>query len=590
MSNNSFKNKAAVAAATVSAVGATAGITNIVNQADVPDNNDNLVNIAGTNKKGFTLEDQKSTNINANLAKIDLKKQTVLTPAQQRVVDLASQKNHSFIAASTLNNEEETKTLNVSYKEPTKESSAPSENKSADYTTPSESADSSALNVPSTPVAGVVNTVAENTTVETVNQTNTSNSSSQQKEIKYTVKSGDSLWGIANQFGVSVEDLVNANGGSSLITVGQVLIISQGNSVNNQENTSNVVQEPSTPSNSTASQPTAPSVAPSNAAPSSSVPSNAVPSSSAPSVAPSNATPSSAPSSSAPSNAVPSTPTTNMSAAQKATFDAMNILRAQHGLKAVQWDADLAAKATQRAAQTNATQSVPSDHYAGAAGPEVIAIGWSYGTPVINAWFIDDESVGMYGGPGHRNWLLNPNATKVGFGVVGNVVDGISNSWAPATTAPAGATISKPATTKAAGAIVENKAVKEVKNQNIDEKKTDSVVANYALKLASLNIPFAQNGDNINGLDASGLVSYVVKNTLNEEIPHNTVLQEGYVTKKELSKALPGDLLFWGTAGSTYHVGIFVGNGQFVSAQADGVVLEKLTDNNKASFAGSLNN
>ena len=54
----------------------------------------------------------------------------------------------------------------------------------------------------------------------------------------YTVQSGDSLWSIANKFGITVNDLKNANGlTSNLLSVGQVLII-PSSSTNNPTNPS----------------------------------------------------------------------------------------------------------------------------------------------------------------------------------------------------------------------------------------------------------------------------------------------------------------------------------------------------------------
>ena len=54
----------------------------------------------------------------------------------------------------------------------------------------------------------------------------------------YTVQSGDSLWSIANNFGVTVNDLKNANGlTSNLLSIGQVLII-PSSSTNNPTNPS----------------------------------------------------------------------------------------------------------------------------------------------------------------------------------------------------------------------------------------------------------------------------------------------------------------------------------------------------------------
>ncbi|MBM7617119.1 LysM repeat protein/uncharacterized protein YkwD [Weissella uvarum] len=105
-----------------------------------------------------------------------------------------------------------------------------------------------------------------------------------------------------------------------------------------------------------------------------------------------------------------------------ATFAALNQLRQINGLAPLTWDAGLAAKASARAAQINATQTVPADHFTGS-GNEVIAIGWNAGTPVINAWY---NETNMVGAPGHRNWEMNANYSKVGFAQVGNTIVGLA--------------------------------------------------------------------------------------------------------------------------------------------------------------------
>lgn len=106
-----------------------------------------------------------------------------------------------------------------------------------------------------------------------------------------------------------------------------------------------------------------------------------------------------------------------------ATFIALNNLRQAHGLKALVWDNNLASKATARAVQTNAN-GIPADHWHTAG--EVIGIGWKHGQDVINAWYNETNMLPV-GTTGHRDWELNPKATKVGIGYSGNVTVGETN-------------------------------------------------------------------------------------------------------------------------------------------------------------------
>ena len=65
---------------------------------------------------------------------------------------------------------------------------------------------------------------------------------------------------------------------------------------------------------------------------------------------------------------------------------------------------------------------------------------------------------------------------------------------------------------------------------------------------------------------------------------------ESYVTKKSVSAAQPGDILFWGSAGATYHVGIYLGNNQYAAAPTFGqnVKVSTLSSYFYPSFAGSV--
>ncbi len=90
-------------------------------------------------------------------------------------------------------------------------------------------------------------------------------------------------------------------------------------------------------------------------------------------------------------------------------------------------------------------------------------------------------------------------------------------------------------------------------------------VTGLARSLANNTIPYVWGGKTTSGFDCSGFVSYVYQHSAGISLPSYTVAMESYVTKKSVSAAQPGDLLFWGSAGSTYHVAIYLGNNQYAN-------------------------
>lgn len=71
------------------------------------------------------------------------------------------------------------------------------------------------------------------------------------------------------------------------------------------------------------------------------------------------------------------------------------------------------------------------------------------------------------------------------------------------------------------------------------------------------------------GLDCSGLVRYVYKQTHDIDLPHNArdISQQGVPV--ELGELKPGDLVFFNTLGRPFsHVGIYQGDGKFVHASS----------------------
>lgn len=81
--------------------------------------------------------------------------------------------------------------------------------------------------------------------------------------------------------------------------------------------------------------------------------------------------------------------------------------------------------------------------------------------------------------------------------------------------------------------------------------------------------------------DCSGLVQWVYKNAVGKTVSRTTYTQvnEGVNVTVSTSSLQSGDLLFWGKAAAPYHVAIYVGNGQYVSAadEQQGVILATLS-------------
>ncbi|MCQ0049826.1 C40 family peptidase [Pediococcus acidilactici] len=375
------------------------------------------------------------------------------------------------------------------------------------------------------------------------------------KADSVTVKSGDSLSVIAQRYGVSVNALMQANHlTSSLILVGQQLNIPSGNTVS----THSTYVAPAAPASSAAKPQvqTPTSQATQSAASNSAAVSSAVQSSSAASQTPSSAVTSSAASSVAPSSVAPSSVATASSTQANSA--------ASHSYSKP------ASAASSASVATNANQAASS------------------AAPQISKQQQAASSAAPSSAPAATNHVASSVAPSSAPAATNHVASSAAPSSAPATTnhvASSAAPSSAPAASTnhvASSAAPSSAATSNVQN-------TGSVTG-LANSLANNTIPYVWGGKTPAGFDCSGFVSYVFQHAAGISLPSYTVAMESYVNKESVSAAQPGDLLFWGTPGATYHVGIYLGNNQYASAPTFGqnVKVQTISSYFYPSFAGRV--
>jgi cell wall-associated NlpC family hydrolase len=93
-----------------------------------------------------------------------------------------------------------------------------------------------------------------------------------------------------------------------------------------------------------------------------------------------------------------------------------------------------------------------------------------------------------------------------------------------------------------------------------------------ALAGSFVGVPYRYGGDTPSGFDCSGLVYYVYSE-LGLSVPRTAAQQRGAARHVPEEALAPGDLVFFYTPED--HVGIYLGNGEFVHAPATGRTVER---------------
>nr|WP_269322378.1 C40 family peptidase [Lactobacillus delbrueckii] len=102
-----------------------------------------------------------------------------------------------------------------------------------------------------------------------------------------------------------------------------------------------------------------------------------------------------------------------------------------------------------------------------------------------------------------------------------------------------------------------------------------------ALAKAQVGKAYVWGATGPSSFDCSGLVQWVYKTAIGQTVSRTTYTQveEGVAVPVSTASLQPGDLLFWGDVAAPYHVAIYVGNGQYVSAadEQQGVILATIS-------------
>ena len=382
----------------------------------------------------------------------------------------------------------------------------------------------------------------------------------------YTVKAGDTLWALADRYNTSVHALQSLNGLSGdLIVVGQNIQVPGATT----KATAKTSQKTTTSATSTASTTavSASSASSTSASSVSSTPASVVSSTSAASqdAASVNSTSSSSTSNASSStvSAASSTATTSTATVKAVATSAAVSSSSASSSTAISQSTSVASSASVSSSTASAASSTTSQS----------------STSTASATSTSSTTATSTASQAQSTAATAVTSTATQSSSAATSSNTTSQSSSSAATSSASSTASSTATTNSSSTTT----------SSTSDLATGSVTG-LALKLASANIPYVWGGASLSGMDCSGLVSYVYQHAAGITLPHSTVAQESYVTTHSVADAQPGDILFWGSRGGTYHDAIYIGNNQYVAAPTEGqnVQVQTISSYFMPSFAGTV--
>ncbi|WP_031128966.1 C40 family peptidase [Streptomyces aureocirculatus] len=115
-------------------------------------------------------------------------------------------------------------------------------------------------------------------------------------------------------------------------------------------------------------------------------------------------------------------------------------------------------------------------------------------------------------------------------------------------------------------------------SQDAPAPSSGSVAGVISFLKAQVGDAYVMGGTGPNSWDCSGLVQAAFKQA-GVDLPRTSQAQSTAGTPVSMSNLQVGDIVYWGGAGSAYHVGVYIGGGQYLDAAnpSKGVVIQDLS-------------
>lgn len=121
------------------------------------------------------------------------------------------------------------------------------------------------------------------------------------------------------------------------------------------------------------------------------------------------------------------------------------------------------------------------------------------------------------------------------------------------------------------------KSLSSHSKNDIDNKTIGSQIVEFSKNW--LGVPYKYGGTNEDGIDCSAFVMRVYK-PFGYELPRTADQQYDFTHKVSRETLQQGDLIFFKRRDRIFHVGIYVGENQFIHAStSQGVTIQSLEDN-----------